>query len=158
MRRYSQGQGKALPYGIDSDPPKDALEGGPGADGKSGGPVKGVSLLLSVFNLTNTAIGAGVLSLPFFFASTGVVIGELASYSSIIPFIHPVYTFIAVYAPMYTRYIFASTGGHRYANPSYSIPVIHPLYSPFIHTCITICTPMHTRYTCIYTMYTPLNP
>ena len=115
MRRYSQGQGKALPYGIDSDPPKDALEGGPGADGKSGGPVKGVSLLLSVFNLTNTAIGAGVLSLPFFFASTGVVIGELASYSSIIPFIHPVYTFIAVYAPM------------------------------------------HTRYTCIYTMYTPLN-
>jgi amino acid permease len=37
--------------------------------------VKGVSLILSVFNLTNTAIGAGVLSLPFFFASTGVVIG-----------------------------------------------------------------------------------
>ena len=116
MRRYSQGQGKALPYGIDSDPPKDALEGGPGADGKSGGPVKGVSLLLSVFNLTNTAIGAGVLSLPFFFASTGVVIGTRTHhivYPLFTLYIHPLYTPALPYVHLCT-------------------PVIH-VYTPCIH-------------------------
>ena len=30
------------------------------------------------------------------------------------------------------------------------IPGIYPLY-----TCITICTPMYTRYACIYIIYTP---
>ena len=33
------------------------------------------------------------------------------------------------------------------------MPVIYPLY-----TCIAIVTPMYTRYTCIYTMYTPNTP
>ena len=41
------------------------------------------------------------------------------------------------------------------------IPFIHPLYTlytPFVHpvyTFIAIHTPMYTRYTCIYTIYTP---
>ena len=42
-------------------------------DSDSGG--GSTSLVLSVFNLTNTALGAGVLSLPYFFASTGIVAG-----------------------------------------------------------------------------------
>ena len=37
-----------------------------------------------------------------------------------------------------------------YGNPSYTTPFIHPLY-----TYITIFTPMYTRYTCIYVIYTP---
>ena len=50
-----------------------------------------------------------------------------------------------------------SHDNHMYAfNTSYYIPGIHPLY-----TFITICTPMYTRNTCIYTIYytpnTPLN-
>ena len=36
---------------------------------------QGSSFFGAVANLANAAIGAGVLSLPFFFASTGVVIG-----------------------------------------------------------------------------------
>ena len=38
--------------------------------------------------------------------------------------------------------------------------VLYTLYSPFIHplyTFLTLLTPMHTRYTCIHTIYTPLT-
>ena len=35
------------------------------------------SLPMSVFNLTNTSVGAGVLALPFFFRSTGLLLGSI---------------------------------------------------------------------------------
>ena len=40
-----------------------------------------------------------------------------------------------------------------YVNPSYYTPCIHPLY-----TFIAVYAPMDTRYTCIYTIYTPNTP
>jgi|MDSY01.1.fsa_nt_gb amino acid permease len=35
----------------------------------------GASLLASIFNLSNTTLGAGIVSIPFFFSQCGVVLG-----------------------------------------------------------------------------------
>ena len=49
---------------------------------------------------------------------------------------------------------FAGMDGQQYVNPSYcKLILLHSLYSCPLYTCMTIYTPMYTRYTCVFTPY-----
>ena len=58
------------------------------------------------------------------------------------------------YPAAYSIFVFAFSAHGIFPDLEVPSSSLYPLYS-LLYTCIAIYTPMYTRYTCIYTIYTP---